>query len=81
MRKHLFAHAHTKVQISCVVTARAADQRLCLQCITSTINPLPKSKILNIVSSSVAVQPGFCRTWFEAPDSFSLDAAHFMTND
>ena len=46
---------------------RKADQRLCFLYIDSTI-PLPhKSEISSLVPSSVAVQPGLCRTWSETP--------------
>ena len=39
-----------------------ADQRLCFHYIDSTIPLLSKSKILSLQPSSVAVQPGLCRT-------------------
>ena len=44
-----------------------ADQRLCFRNTDSTIPLLPISKILSLQSSSVAVQPGLCQTWSEAP--------------
>ena len=42
-----------------------ADQRLCFRYMDSTIPLLPKSKISSLLPSSVAVQPGLCRTWSE----------------
>ena len=41
---------------------READQRLCFRYIDSTIPLLSKSKISSLLPSSVAVQPGLCRT-------------------
>ena len=41
---------------------READQRLCFCYTDSTIPLLPKSEISSLKSSSVAVQPGLCRT-------------------
>ena len=46
---------------------READQRLCFRYKDSTIPLLPKSEISSLYPSSVAVQPGLCRTWSEAP--------------
>ena len=46
---------------------READQRLCFRYKDSTIPLLPKSEISSLYLSSVAVQPGFCRTWSETP--------------
>ena len=46
---------------------READQRLCFRYIASTIPLLPKYKISSFWLSSVAVQPGLCRTWSEPP--------------
>ena len=45
---------------------RAADQHLCFRSIDSSI-PLSKSKISNLLPSSVVVQPGLCWTWSETP--------------
>ena len=42
---------------------READQRLCFRYLDSTIPLFPKSKISSLYPSSVAVQPGLCRTW------------------
>ena len=42
-----------------------ADQRLCFHYIDSTITLLSKSEILSLFPSSVAVQPGLCRTRLE----------------
>ena len=44
-----------------------ADQRLCFHYADSTIPLLPKSEISSLQLSSVAVQPGLCRTWSETP--------------
>ena len=41
---------------------READQHLCFHYIDSTIPRLSKSKISSLQPSSVAVQPGLCRT-------------------
>ena len=45
----------------------AADQRLYFRYIKSTIPLLPKSEISSLLPSSVALQPGLCRTWSETP--------------
>ena len=44
---------------------READQRLCFRYTDSTIPLLPKYEISSLYLSSVAVQPGLCRTWWE----------------
>ena len=41
---------------------READQRLCFRYIDRTIPLLSKSEISSLLPSSVAVQPGLCRT-------------------
>ena len=46
---------------------READQRLCFRYTDSTVPLPPKSEISSLSSSSVAVQPGLCRTWSETP--------------
>ena len=46
---------------------READQRLCFRHTDSAIPLLPKSEISSFYPSSVAVQPGLCRTWSESP--------------
>ena len=46
---------------------RKADQRLCFRYTDSTIPLLAKSEVSSLYSSSVAVQPGLCRTWSETP--------------
>ena len=46
---------------------READQRLCFRYTDSTIRLLAKSKISRLWASSVALQPGLCRTWSETP--------------
>ena len=44
---------------------READQRLCFRYMDSTIPLLSKCEISSLSRSSVAVQPGLCRTWSE----------------
>ena len=44
-----------------------ADQHLCFRYIGSTIPLLPKSEVSSLKPSSMAVQPGLCRTWSETP--------------
>ena len=44
---------------------READQRLCFRYIDRTIPLLSKSEISSLYASSIAVQPGLCRTWLE----------------
>ena len=44
---------------------READQRLCFGYIYSTIHPLSITEISSLYPSSVAVQPGLCRTMSE----------------
>ena len=51
---------------------READQRLCFRFLESTISLLPKYKISSLSPSSVAVQPGLCRTWLEIPKTSFL---------
>ena len=46
---------------------READQRLCFRYMDSTTHILSKSEISILQPSSVAVQPGLCRTWSETP--------------
>ena len=46
---------------------READQRLCFRYTDSTVPLLPKSEISSLWPSSVAVQPGLCRTWSKTP--------------
>ena len=48
---------------------RTADQRLCFRYMDSTIPLLLKSEISSLQPSSVAVQPGLCRTWSETPNT------------
>ena len=43
------------------------DQRLCFRYMDSVIPLLPKSEISSLYPSSVAVQPGLCRTRSETP--------------
>ena len=46
---------------------READLRLCFRYIDNTTPLLPKSRISSLWPSSLAVQPGLCRTWSETP--------------
>ena len=46
---------------------READQRLCFRYTDTTIPLLLKSEISSLSPSSIAVQPGLCRTWSETP--------------
>ena len=46
---------------------READQRLCFRHTDCAIPLLSKSEISSSWPSSVAVQPGLCRTWSETP--------------
>ena len=46
---------------------RKADQRLCFGYADSTIPLLSKSEISSLQTSTVAVQPGLCRTCSETP--------------
>ena len=58
---------------------READQRLCFRCKDSKIPLLPKSEISSLFPSSMAVQPGFCRTWSETPeDRFSHNTSQIL---
>ena len=43
----------------------AADQHICFRYIDSSIPLLLRSNISSRYLSSVAVQPGLCRTWLE----------------
>ena len=49
-----------------------ADLRLCFRYMDGTIPLLPKSEISSLYPSSVAVQPGLCRTWSETPKTSFL---------
>ena len=46
---------------------READQRLCFRYMDTTIPLFSKTEISSLKPSSVAVQPGLCRTWSEIP--------------
>ena len=48
---------------------RGYDQRLCFRYADSTIPLLPKSEISSLYLSSIAVQPGLCRTWSKIPET------------
>ena len=54
-----------------------ADQLHCFHYMDSTIPLLPKSEISSLYTSTVAVQPGLCRTWLETPKTgFSLSSSY-----
>ena len=56
----------------CICENKDADQLrgyLCFRPIDSAIPLLSKSELSNFWSSSVAVEPGFCRTWSENPNT------------
>ena len=56
---------------------RTADQRLCFHYMDNAIPLHSKSEISSLKPSSVAVQPGLCRTWSETPEVwFSHNEAH-----
>ena len=58
---------------------READQRLCFSYLDSTIPLLSKSEISSLQPSSVAVQPGLCRTWSETSKTgFPQNEAHII---
>ena len=46
---------------------RKADQHPCFRYTDSTIPLLPKFEISSFEPSSMAVQPGLCRTWSKTP--------------
>ena len=62
----------------CIWENKDADQlRLCFRFMDGKIPLLSKSEISSLWPSSVAAQPGLCRTWPETPeDRFSCDASH-----
>ena len=75
MRKPAFAYAKTKRQISCALTAQLISA-LCFCYIDST-NPLfPNSEISSLLPSSMAVQPGLCRTCSKTAITYSRDVAN-----
>ena len=71
MRKPAFCICENKaadqLRSNCV-----ADQRLCFCFIDSTISLLSKSEISSLYASSVAAQPGLCRTWLKTPKTAFL---------
>ena len=77
MRKPAFCVCENK-DADHLLGYREADLRLCFRYTDSKI-PLPiKSEISSLKASSVAVQPGLCRSWSETPktDGFSHKEAH-----
>ena len=58
---------------------READQRLCFRYTDSTIPLQPKSEISSLYPSSVAVQPGLCRTRSETPKTGFLRTRLILT--
>ena len=61
MRKPAFCICENK-DADQLLGNREADQRLCFYYTDSTIPLLSKSEISSPYPSSVAIQPGFCRT-------------------
>ena len=61
MRKPTFCICENK-DVDQLPGNREADQRLCFRYIDSTIPLLSKYEISSFYTSSVAVQPGLCRT-------------------
>ena len=69
MRKPAFRSCENK---------RDADQRLCFCYRDSTIPLLAKSDISSPQPSSMAVQPGLCRTWSKTPTTgFCYFSVHY----
>ena len=68
MRKPAFSICENKAADQ-LCGNREANQRLCFRYTdtSSTIPLLPTSEISSLLSSSVAVQTGLCRTWSETP--------------
>ena len=66
MRKPMFCECENK-DADQLCGNREADQHLCFRYIDSTIPLLSKSEISSLQPSSVAVQPGLCRTRSETP--------------
>ena len=64
MKKLLFAYAKTKGADQ-LRNNRTADQRHCFRYIDNTIPLNLKFQDSSHQTSSVAVQPGLCRTWSE----------------
>ena len=71
----IFETGHEKKTAFCICENKDTDQLLGNRdgsapsfCYTDSAIPLlPKSEITGIQPSSVAVQPGLCRTWSETP--------------
>ena len=59
---------------------READQRLCFRYIDSTIPILSKSEMSKLQPSSVAVQPGLCRTLSETRMLVLMTRLRFFMN-
>ena len=53
---------HGKTFLAYICENKAADEHLCFRYIDSTIPLLLKSEISSLQPSSMAVQPGLCRT-------------------
>ena len=62
-----FLHIYENKDADQLCGNRTAYQRLCFRYTDSTIPLLPRSGIPSLLPSSVAVQPGLCRTWSETP--------------
>ena len=59
---------------------READRRLCFRYTDSTIPLLPIYEITSLQPSSVAVQPGLCRTWKPRRPVFSQRGSYSEWN-
>ena len=68
MRKHAFCICENK-DADQLCGKHTGDQRLYFRYIGITIPLLPKTEILSLWPSSVAVQPGLCLTWLETPNT------------
>ena len=77
MRKAAFLHMRDKDADQLCGNCEA-DQHLCFRYTDSTIPLLPKSEISSLQRSSLAAQPGLCRTWSETRKTgFSQRGSYF----
>ena len=79
MRKRDFYICENKTQISFAVTARLISAFVFAICIVPL---LPNSEISSLKPSSVALQPGLCRTWSKTPktDFLTTRLIYYYTN-
>ena len=64
---HLYNTDTSKGNTELIGGMHYTNERPCFRYTDSTIPLLPKSEISSLQPSSVAVQPGLCRTWSETP--------------